>query len=98
MKIALITNMNRAKGNEVMIRSFCTAVSTSISGLASPKSKSAIVANSIKTDQTSRCFLFGSFLPLSVNILKTKTAESTDVTRKLINRKMVIKFRKVAIG
>ena len=61
MKIALITNMNRAKGNEVMIRSFCTAVSTSISGLASPKSKSAIVANSIKTDQTSRCFLFGSF-------------------------------------
>jgi hypothetical protein len=33
--------------------------------------------------------LLGSFLPLSENILNTKTAESTEVTKKPISSSMV---------
>ena len=97
-KITVIATMKKAKGNDVIINSFCAAVSTSISGLAFPKSIRATVANKIKTDQIKRCFLLGFFFPLSVNMLSTNTAESTEVTKKLIKRKIVVKFSNVANG
>ena len=87
---AAMNTIKKANGREVMMSSFWTAVSTSMSGLALPNRISAKVANKIKMDQMSRCFFWGSGLPLSVNMLNTNTAESTEVTKKLTNNKIVI--------
>ena len=97
-KMTVMATIKKANGNEVMISSFCTAINTSTSGLAFPKSIMANAPKRMKMDHRRRCILLGSFLPLSLNILNTKTAESTEVTKKLINKTMVVKFKKVATG
>ena len=63
-----------------------------------PKSTKAIVANRIKTDQITLCDFLGFFDPSSVNILNTKTAESTEVIKKLINKNRVVIFKTDAKG
>ena len=60
---------------------FCTATNTLIEGFTLPKIRSPIVGIQINTAQISRCFFLGSSLPLSVNMLKTKIAESKEVTK-----------------
>ena len=90
--------MKKAKGSEVIIRSFWAAINIFIFGLALPNRIRAIVPKKINRDQIKRCFLLGSFLPLSENILSTKTAESTEVTKKPISNTMVVIFRNVAKG
>ena len=51
-----------------------------------------------QTDHIRRCFLLGFSAPLSVNMLKTNTAESTEVTKKLTNKISVITLRNPANG
>ena len=87
-----------AKGNEVIINNFWAAINMLISGFAWPNRINAIVAKKIKRDQIKRCFLLGSFFPLSENMLNTKTAESTEVTKKPISNTIVVIFRSVAKG
>ena len=97
-KMTIMTRIKKANGKDVIISNFDTVPNTSISGFTLPSSTNAMVANNIKTDHITRCFLFGFLEPLSVNILNTNTAESTEVTRKLMSNKMVVKFRTVANG
>ena len=93
-----INTIKKANGNDVIISSFWAATNISTSGLALPNRIRAIVAKKINNDQIKRCFLLGSFLPLSENILSTKTAESTEVTKKPISSSMVVIFRNVEKG
>lgn len=90
--------MKNENGNEVIINKRCTASKTFTLALILPKRIKAMVASKIKTDQITRWVLLGFLEPLSVNILNTKTAESTDVIRKLINRKIEVIFKNVANG
>jgi|GEM_PF-6434582 len=94
----VIITIKNAKGSEVIINSFCTVVRTSISGLTFPNSNSAMVARRMSADQMRRWLFFGSILPLSVNMLNTNTAESSEVTRNPIRSIIVIAFRTVGIG
>ena len=90
--------MKKEKGNEVIINKRCTASKTLIFALEFPKSIKAIVASKMKTDQIRRCILLGFLDPLSVNMLNTNTAESTEVIRKLINKNRDVMFKTVAYG
>ena len=90
--------MKNENGNDVIINKRCTASNTLTFALILPKRIKAIVANKIKTDQMTRCVLFGFLDPLSVNILSTNTAESTEVIKKLINKNIEVIFKNVANG
>lgn len=90
--------MKNENGSDVIINKRCTASNTFISALILPKSTKAMVANKIKTDQITRCVLLGFLAPLSVNILSTNTAESTEVIKKLINKTIDVIFKNVAYG
>jgi len=85
-----ITTINKANGREVIINSFCNAIKTLISGRALPNTIMAIANSAIPTDQINRCLRLGVGFPLSVNILNTNTAESTEVTKKLMSKTIVI--------
>ena len=88
--------IKKANGNEVIINSRCTASKTLIFAFTLPNNTKAIVANKMKIDQMTRWVLLGFLAPLSVNILKTNTAESTEVIKKLINKITDVMFKKVA--
>lgn len=60
-KTKVITTIKKAEGREVIISSFCTASSTSISGFTLPKRMMAKVASKIKMDHSKRCSLWGCF-------------------------------------
>lgn len=90
--------MKNANGKEVIIRIFCTVLRMSISGFTLANTSKANVAKRINRDQSKRCFLLGFGLPSSVNMLSTNTAESTEVTKKPINKTIVVPFNTLAIG
>ncbi len=91
----MIKNEN---GKDVIINNRCTASKTLTLALMLPRRMSAIVANRMKIDQITRCALFGFLEPLSVNMLNTNTAESTEVIKKLINKNTEVMFKTVAKG
>lgn len=91
----MIKNEN---GSEVIISKRCTASKTLTFALILPKSIKAMVANKMKIDHITRWVLFGFLEPLSVNMLNTNTAESTDVIKKLINKNIDVIFNTVANG
>ena len=90
--------IKKENGKDVIISKRCTASKTFTFALLFPKRIKAMVANKMKTDHITRCVLFGFLAPLSVNILSTNTAESTDVIKKLINKNIEVKFKNVAKG
>lgn len=85
-------------GRELIIKNFCIAVRTLESGFTCPRTMIASQKIKIRMAQAKRYLLEGSCFPLSVNILKTKIAESTEVTRKLINNIITIILVKLVSG
>ena len=90
--------LKNANGSDPIIRNFCIAVSTLVSGLIFPKTTIASEKIRMMIAQINRYLLFGFSLPLEVNMLSTYIAESTEVTRKLISNITVKIFVKIANG